>query len=67
MPLKVFQKFRRCRFCNSTWVVKDNPLNFGERKLLRLLLLRPYYCEKCGGRFYALRHARPLDRRRKAR
>jgi hypothetical protein len=67
MPLLAYQKFRRCRFCNSTWVVKDTPLNFRERKLLRFLMLRPYYCEKCGGRFYGFTKSQPLDRRRKDR
>jgi hypothetical protein len=67
MPFRVFEKFRRCRFCGSSWVVKDNPLNFRERRVLRLLMLRPFYCEKCGGRFYGFRHAKSLDRRRRPR
>lgn len=67
MPLRAFSRFRRCRYCDSSWVVKDVPLNFKERRLLRLLFLRPYFCEKCGSRFYGFRHTKSLDRRRKPR
>jgi hypothetical protein len=53
--------FRQCPSCGSTWVRSSAAVNWRERKLLPLVMLKPLRCERCGFRFYGNALDRRLD------
>jgi hypothetical protein len=47
-------KSKYCPHCESTAVHRSRRRNFFEKTLCRVLLLSPYRCERCDGRYFVL-------------